>query len=110
MSEQIIITVDTEDSQRADKFLSSKLEDFSSSAITNLIESGNAVKNGEPIKKNTKLKFGDEIQIVLPDLAECEAKGVRLIDKATRPGADGKMIAFLHPKSTAGVLTELCEG
>ena len=43
-------------------------------------------------------------------LAECEAKGVRLIDKATRPGADGKMIAFLHPKSTAGVLTELCEG
>jgi methylmalonyl-CoA/ethylmalonyl-CoA epimerase len=43
-------------------------------------------------------------------LAECESKGIRLIDKATRSGADGLHIAFLHPKSTAGVLTELCEG
>ena len=42
-------------------------------------------------------------------LAEVEAKGVRLIDKAPRKGAEGLNIAFLHPKSTAGVLTELCE-
>ena len=42
-------------------------------------------------------------------LAEVEAKGVRLIDKAPREGAEGLNIAFLHPKSTAGVLTELCE-
>ena len=42
-------------------------------------------------------------------LAECESKGVRLIDKAPRKGADGLQIAFLHPKSTEAVLTELCE-
>ncbi|MBR3455291.1 MAG: methylmalonyl-CoA epimerase [Bacteroidaceae bacterium] len=42
-------------------------------------------------------------------LAECDGKGIRLIDKAPRPGAEQMMIAFLHPKSTAGVLTELCE-
>ena len=42
-------------------------------------------------------------------LAEVEAKGVRLIDKAPRKGAEGLNIAFLHPKSTIGVLTELCE-
>lgn len=42
-------------------------------------------------------------------LAECEAKGVRTIDKAPRQGADGLHIAFLHPKSTEAVLTELCE-
>ena len=42
-------------------------------------------------------------------VAEVEAKGVRLIDKAPRKGAEGLNIAFLHPKSTAGVLTELCE-
>ena len=42
-------------------------------------------------------------------LAEVEAKGVRLIDKAPRKGAEGLNIAFLHPKSTGGVLTELCE-
>ncbi|HBY15842.1 MAG TPA: methylmalonyl-CoA epimerase, partial [Porphyromonadaceae bacterium] len=32
-----------------------------------------------------------------------------LIDKAPRKGADGLQIAFLHPKSTEAVLTELCE-
>lgn len=42
-------------------------------------------------------------------LAECDEKGVRLIDKATRKGAENLNIAFLHPKSTCGVLTELCE-
>ena len=36
-------------------------------------------------------------------------KGVRTIDKAPRDGAEGLSIAFLHPKSTQGVLTELCE-
>ncbi|GHT08184.1 methylmalonyl-CoA epimerase [Bacteroidia bacterium] len=41
-------------------------------------------------------------------LADVEAKGVRLIDKAPRGGAEGLKIAFLHPKSTGGVLTELC--
>ena len=42
-------------------------------------------------------------------LVEAESKGVRLIDKAPRKGAEGLTIAFLHPKSTEGVLTELCE-
>lgn len=42
-------------------------------------------------------------------LVECESKGVRLIDKAPRPGAEKLNIAFLHPKSTCGILTELCE-
>ena len=41
-------------------------------------------------------------------LAEAEAKGCRLIDKAPRRGAEGLNIAFLHPKSTCGALTELC--
>ncbi|MBR1596431.1 MAG: methylmalonyl-CoA epimerase [Phocaeicola sp.] len=42
-------------------------------------------------------------------LAEVDAKGIRLIDKAPRKGAEGLNIAFLHPKSTMSVLTELCE-
>ncbi len=36
-------------------------------------------------------------------------KGIRLIDKTPRKGAEGLNIAFLHPKSTCGVLMELCE-
>lgn len=42
-------------------------------------------------------------------LDELQAKGIQLIDKAPRKGAEGLDIAFLHPKSTMGVLMELCE-
>ncbi len=42
-------------------------------------------------------------------LKRMEEQGIMLIDKAPRKGAEGLDIAFLHPKSTLGVLTELCE-
>lgn len=42
-------------------------------------------------------------------LKEIENKGIELIDKHPRKGAEDLNIAFLHPKSTYGVLTELCE-
>lgn len=42
-------------------------------------------------------------------LKTVEEKGIQLIDKEPRKGAEGLNIAFLHPKSTNGVLTELCE-
>jgi methylmalonyl-CoA/ethylmalonyl-CoA epimerase len=42
-------------------------------------------------------------------LEETAEKGVQLIDKTPRAGAEGMTIAFLHPKSTFGVLTEFCE-
>ena len=42
-------------------------------------------------------------------LEEVDSKGIRLIDKKPRKGAEGLDIAFLHPKSTFGVLTEFCE-
>lgn len=42
-------------------------------------------------------------------LEEMEQKGVALIDKQPRKGAEGLDIAFLHPKSTHGVLMEFCE-
>jgi len=42
-------------------------------------------------------------------LKEAEQKGVQLIDQKPRKGAEGLDIGFLHPKSTFGALTELCE-
>lgn len=42
-------------------------------------------------------------------LEELKAKGVQLIDQKPRRGAGGAKIAFLHPKSTYGVLVELCQ-
>ena len=49
------------------------------------------------------------VESVEEALKEAEAAGIQLIDKTPRPGAEHLMIAFLHPKSTKGVLTEICE-
>jgi methylmalonyl-CoA epimerase len=46
---------------------------------------------------------------IVAELARLKAGGMRLIDETPRKGAHGNTIAFLHPKSTGGVLTELCE-
>jgi methylmalonyl-CoA/ethylmalonyl-CoA epimerase len=48
----------------------------------------------------------DDLEAKLEELKE---KGVRLIDEKPRYGAGGARIAFLHPKSTNGILVELCE-
>lgn len=42
-------------------------------------------------------------------LERCRAAGVQLIDEEPRVGAEGKRIAFLHPRSTGGVLVELSD-
>jgi methylmalonyl-CoA epimerase len=46
---------------------------------------------------------------IAAELARLRAAGVRLIDDVPRKGAHGNTIAFLHPKSTGGVLIELCQ-
>lgn len=43
-------------------------------------------------------------------LDELAARGLQLIDRSPRPGAHGHRVAFIHPKSTGGVLVELVEG
>jgi len=48
----------------------------------------------------------NDLQKSLNDLKE---KGIKLIDQRPKAGAEGLNIAFLHPKSTNGVLIELCE-
>jgi len=48
----------------------------------------------------------DDIEAALKELKE---SGIRLIDETPRKGAGGAKIAFLHPKSTGGVLVEICE-
>ena len=42
-------------------------------------------------------------------MEEVRQKGIRLIDEKPRIGAGGVRIAFIHPKASSGVLTELCE-
>lgn len=53
------------------------------------------------------------IAYAVPDAAEklkeAQEKGLRVIDKEPRKGAEGLNIGFLHPKSTQGILTEICD-
>ena len=48
----------------------------------------------------------DNLSLALDELSDA---GVQLIDRAPRVGAEGMLIAFLHPSSTSGVLVELCQ-
>jgi methylmalonyl-CoA/ethylmalonyl-CoA epimerase len=43
------------------------------------------------------------------ELDRLDAAGIALIHRHPKPGADGKIIAFLHPKATGGCLIELCQ-
>lgn len=60
-------------------------------------------KNGEGIHH---VAFGtDNVQ---NQLSRAQSAGARLINETPVPGAGGKLVGFLHPKSTHGVLTEFC--
>ena len=50
-----------------------------------------------------------EVDDIEAEMARLRALGFRLLADAPKPGADGKRIVFLHPRSTAGVLVELCQ-
>jgi methylmalonyl-CoA/ethylmalonyl-CoA epimerase len=75
-----------------------------------------ATHDDSPIAKFIQKK-GEGIHHIAFDVTNIEAEierlqseGFELIHKVPKPGADGKRIAFLHPKSTGYVLVELCEG
>lgn len=50
-----------------------------------------------------------EVEDILAEMARLEAEGFVLLNKEPKEGADNKLICFLHPSSTNGVLIELCQ-
>ena len=50
-----------------------------------------------------------EVDDIVQAIARLEQEGARMIDRSPRNGAHGTRIAFVHPKSSGGVLTELCQ-
>lgn len=50
-----------------------------------------------------------EVEDIEAAIARLEGEGARMIDRTPRNGAHGTRIAFVHPKSSGGVLTELCQ-
>lgn len=71
----------------------------SDSAIAKFIE-----KKGEGIHH-----IAYEVDDVRAEMKRLEAEGFELLNKEPKRGADNKLICFLHPKSTNGVLVELCQ-
>ncbi|MGD9567999.1 MAG: methylmalonyl-CoA epimerase [Sedimentibacter sp.] len=61
-------------------------------------------KNGEGVQH-----IAYRVENVETAIAEMKEKGIRMIDEKPRYGAGGAKIAFCHPKSTGGVLIELCQ-
>jgi len=50
-----------------------------------------------------------EVDDIVAEMARLKEEGFRLLSDAPKRGADNKMVAFIHPKTTSGVLVELCE-
>lgn len=79
------------------------------------IELLEATAEDSPIAKFIEKKgegvhhFAFSVENIEEVLKDMEGRGISLIDKVPRLGAHNKKIAFLHPKSTGGVLIELCE-
>ncbi len=69
------------------------------SAIAKFIE-----KKGEGVHH-----IAYEVEDIQAEMKRLQAEGFELINKEPKKGADNKLICFLHPKSTNGVLVELCQ-
>ncbi len=69
------------------------------SAITKFIE-----KKGEGIHH-----IAYEVDDIYKEIERLKKEGFEMINQEPKEGADNKLICFLHPKSTNGVLVELCQ-
>ena len=81
----------------------------------NKIELLQATSQDSPIAKFIEKKgegihhIAFEVDNIYSEIERLESEGFTMIHKAPKNGADNKLIAFLHPKSTNGVLIELCQ-
>ena len=50
-----------------------------------------------------------EVEDISKEIARLKGEGIRLLNDTPKKGADNKLICFLHPKDTNGVLIELCQ-
>ena len=67
-----ITLIAQENGVRADQFLSQSLDNLTRSAAQKLLEAGHVLRSGKALKKNDKLKEGDEITVLIPDPTEVE--------------------------------------
>ena len=100
-----------------------KLEKVESEAVStsffmvgdNKIELLEATDSNSPIAKFIEKKgegihhIAFEVEDILLEMKRLQAEGFVLLSEQPKKGADNKLICFLHPKGTNGVLIELCQ-
>ena len=81
----------------------------------NKLELVSATKLDSPIAKYLEKNregmhhISFEVEDIVREMARLKAEGIRLLNDTPKKGADNKIICFLHPKDTNGVLIELCQ-
>ena len=71
---QLLIVPSEQSNSRIDKFIAQNLPDVSRSSLLHLFLEHNITLNGKPAAKNARLKIGDAVEVILPELKELEAK------------------------------------
>ncbi len=81
----------------------------------NKIELLQATNDNSPIYKFVQNKgeglhhVAFAVENIVEEMARLKSSGIRLLNELPKKGADNKLICFLHPKDTGGVLIELCQ-
>lgn len=81
----------------------------------NKIELLEATKEDSPIAKFLAKKgegihhIAFEVQDIVAEIARLKEEGFTILNEIPKKGADNKLVAFVHPKTTNGVLIELCQ-
>lgn len=81
----------------------------------NKIELLEATKPDSPIAKFIEKKgegihhIAFDVEDILSEIARLKAEGFTILNETPKKGADNKLVVFLHPKTTSGVLIELCQ-
>jgi methylmalonyl-CoA/ethylmalonyl-CoA epimerase len=100
-----------------------KIEDVESEGVrTAFLQSGpnkiellEATSDGSPVKKFIENRgegihhIAFDVQDIEAEMTRLRAEGFILLNDQPKPGADNKLVCFIHPKSTHGVLIELCQ-
>jgi methylmalonyl-CoA/ethylmalonyl-CoA epimerase len=81
----------------------------------NKIELLEATNDDSPVAKFLEKKgegihhIAFDVQDIVAEIARLKAEGFTVLNETPKKGADNKLVAFLHPKGTNGVLVELCQ-
>lgn len=81
----------------------------------NKIELLEATHPASPIAKFIEKKgegihhIAFDVEDIISEISRLKAEGFTILNETPKKGADNKLVAFLHPKTTSGVLIELCQ-